>query len=138
VLKHLKDQRGDTIVEVMISIAVVSLVLVAGYVTTTRSVNGMEDTEEHSEALQLAQTQLEYLHNTTALPANNKCFDNKGVIVGGNSCLVNSSGGAAAGGQLQFDINITQVNTQTFAVAVTWPSIDNPGTTNNVTLDYQP
>jgi prepilin-type N-terminal cleavage/methylation domain-containing protein len=45
-LRKLNNQRGDTIVEVLISIAVISLVLTAGNATTMRSVNGMQVTQE--------------------------------------------------------------------------------------------
>jgi prepilin-type N-terminal cleavage/methylation domain-containing protein len=136
-LNLVKNQSGDTIVEVLIAIVVVSMVLVAAYVTTTRSVNGIQDTEEHSEALQLAQTQLEFLHNATALPASNECFSNSGTITSGTNCLVNSSG-TPTSGQPQFKINITQENLYTYLVAVTWASISEGGVTNNVSLYYQP
>lgn len=136
-LNSMKNQRGDTIVEVLIAIVVISMVLVAGYITTSRSVDGLQDTEEHSEALQLAQTQLEYLHNSTSLPSNGGCYDNSGNIVAPMNCFVNSSD-IPTTAQPQFDIVVSKLNASTYSASVTWPSIANSGVTNNVTLYYQP
>lgn len=135
-----RSERGDTIVEVMIAITVVSMILVAAYVTTTHNVNGLQDTQEHSQALQLAQAQLEFLHNSNSLNtwSDHSCFSTTGVTVAGNNCKVNSSG-TPTGTQPQFIIDITDDNPPTFKVAITWASIDNgSGVTNNVTLYYQP
>jgi prepilin-type N-terminal cleavage/methylation domain-containing protein len=132
-----RSQRGDTIVEVMIAIVVVSMVLVAAYVTTTHNINGLQDTQEHSQALQLAQTQLEHLHNATTEPTNHQCFNNAGGITSGVSCKVDASGNPTTS-QLQYTIDITNNSPPTFQVTITWASLDNGGVTNNVTLYYQP
>lgn len=132
-----RSQQGDTIVEVMIAIVVVSMILVAAYVTTTHNINGLQDTQEHSEALQLAQSQLEWLHNSSTMPSPHDCFDTSGRLTNGNSCKVDASG-VPTTGQPQFKIDITDSAAPTFKVAITWASIDNPAVTNNVTLYYQP
>jgi prepilin-type N-terminal cleavage/methylation domain-containing protein len=138
-LSILKNQKGDTIVEVLIAIVVVSMVLVAGYITTTRSVDGMQDTQEHSEALQLAQAQLEDLQNSTnlSLLVSGDCFNTSGNITSGVNCSVDSSGSPTTG-QPQFKVTITQPALTTYSVAITWPSLAEAGVTNNVTLFYQP
>lgn len=132
-----KQQRGDTIVEVLMAIVVVSMVLVAAYVTTTRNINGVEDTQEHSEALQLAQAQIEFLHDTTKSPAKNQCFDTNGNIVGNAKCKVDASGNPTTG-QPQFTVAITHNNPTTYKVAVTWFSLNQDAPSNSVTLYYQP
>ena len=144
-LRHmLKSQRGDTLVEVLIAITVVSMVLVTAYATTTRSVNSMQDTQEHSEALQLAQTQLEYLHNVSKpnRPTSGGCFDHTGTKASALSagCLVDA-GDNPTTTQPQFTIQIFNTyNAVTkltiYSVQITWPSISN-GVNNNVTLYYQ-
>jgi prepilin-type N-terminal cleavage/methylation domain-containing protein len=139
-LRLRKNQQGDTIVEVLIAIAVVSMVLVAAYVTTVHSVNTMEDTQEHSEALQLAQTQLEFLHNynSSVTPvADGDCFKADGTLTAtASNCVVNASGTTTA--PTLFTIKITNDSPPTYAVAVTWASLSQGGTTNDVTLYYQP
>jgi prepilin-type N-terminal cleavage/methylation domain-containing protein len=54
-------QRGDTLVEVLICILIVSIVLMGAYVTTQRASRGIRSSQEHAEALKLAQSQLEQL-----------------------------------------------------------------------------
>lgn len=54
-------QRGDTIVEVMIAIAIISSVLAGAFYMTNHSTRAVRDSEEHAQALQLLQGQLEQL-----------------------------------------------------------------------------
>ena len=55
------SQRGDTIVEVLISIAIVTLVLATAYATASRSTKNSMQSQEHSRALKVAETQLDLL-----------------------------------------------------------------------------
>jgi type II secretory pathway pseudopilin PulG len=52
-------QRGDTIVEVLIAIAVVSSVLGMSYATMNRNLLTIRDNQERTEAVKLAQGQIE-------------------------------------------------------------------------------
>jgi|ERR1700741_1849418 len=54
-------QRGDTIVEVLIAIAVMSGVLGTSYAITSRNSKASQQAQEHSQALKVAETQLEQL-----------------------------------------------------------------------------
>lgn len=54
-------QRGDTMVEVLIAIAVVSLILGGAYVTTNKSLQATRAAQERSVALKLAESQIERL-----------------------------------------------------------------------------
>ncbi len=61
-LRHLRaNQRGDTIVEVLIAIAVISLVLGGAYVTTNRSLQATRAAQERVNALKLAESQMEQI-----------------------------------------------------------------------------
>lgn len=53
------SSRGDTIVEVLIAIAIVSLVLVSAFVVTQKSAQAVRDSQERSEVEQLLQQQVE-------------------------------------------------------------------------------
>ena len=55
------SERGDTIVEVLISIAVVSMVLAGAFVVTNRSLQATRSSQERSIALKLAESQLEQI-----------------------------------------------------------------------------
>lgn len=54
-------QRGDTIVEVLIAIAVMSLVLGGAYVTTNRNLLATRAAQERGNALTLVESQLEQI-----------------------------------------------------------------------------
>ena len=56
-----RSQAGDTIVEVLISIAVVSVVLAGAFVVTNRSLQATRSSQERSIALKLAESQLEQI-----------------------------------------------------------------------------
>ena len=55
------NQSGDTIVEVVIAIAIIATVLVGAFAVSNRSQTATRDSEEHSEALQFLQGQIKLL-----------------------------------------------------------------------------
>jgi type II secretory pathway pseudopilin PulG len=55
----IKNQKGDTIIEVMIALAVLMVVVTGGYTIATRSLNGARIAQERSEATKIAEGQLE-------------------------------------------------------------------------------
>lgn len=59
-------ERGDTMVEVLIAIAVVSLILGGAYVTTNKSLQATRAAQERSIALKLAESQLERVKGLVA------------------------------------------------------------------------
>jgi len=59
-IKHL-NTKGDTIVEVLIAIAIVSAVLGGAFVSANRSLNGTRQAQERGEAVKLVESQLERL-----------------------------------------------------------------------------
>lgn len=85
ILRTDRNQRGDTIVEVIIAIAVISSVLAGAFYLTNHSTRAVRDAEEHAQALQLLQGQVEQLraqapdNRWTDLPAH-FCFSSSGAI----------------------------------------------------------
>lgn len=59
-------QAGDTIVEVMIAIVVISTVLAGAFLVSRTSLKHVRDSEEHSQALKLIQGQVEQLRDAAA------------------------------------------------------------------------
>lgn len=53
--------KGDTIVEVLLALTVLSTILVAGYSISTRSLNGVRISQERGEALKIAEAEYEQL-----------------------------------------------------------------------------
>lgn len=61
-MKRLRsNSRGDTIVEVLISMAIAAAVLGSAYTITNRTLANSRQAQEHSEAAKLVQAQLEQL-----------------------------------------------------------------------------
>jgi prepilin-type N-terminal cleavage/methylation domain-containing protein len=69
-------QRGDTIVEVLISMLIISIVLAGAYVTVHKSTIGVRNSQEHSEALKLAQSQVEQVRHDASKKAAAQVFGN--------------------------------------------------------------
>jgi len=59
-------QRGDTIVEVMIAIVIISFVLAGGYLISNQSLLDERQAQERAEALELVEAQLESLRSATS------------------------------------------------------------------------
>jgi prepilin-type N-terminal cleavage/methylation domain-containing protein len=68
-LRH--NQKGDTLVEVLISIAVVATVLGAAYATVNRSFKLGRQSQDRGEALRLLETQVERLKYTVTSEKGN-------------------------------------------------------------------
>lgn len=96
------NNRGDTIIEVLISIAVLSVILVGAYVSVNRSNTIIRDSQERLKALTIAQTQVEslvswYKTNTT-----------------GSSCPESTLGiSCADSSKTSFCLNTTTIAAQT-------------------------
>lgn len=56
-------QSGDTIIEVLIAVAVISMILAGAFVVVSHSTHAVRDSEEHAEALALLQGQVERLRS---------------------------------------------------------------------------
>lgn len=136
-LHPFKNQRGDTIVEVMIAVAVVSLVLVAAYASTNRNILNVQDAQEHSQALQLVQSQIEYLHQAGSLAAGYTCFDTDGPTNGPN-CVVDSTG-APTTDEPAYHLSISTpcgTSAGSCSIAASWNNLR--GGQDNVTMYYRP
>lgn len=140
-----RKQSGDTIVEVLVSIAVVSLVLAGAYALTNRNTLITQDTQEHGQALQLVQAQVEYLRANNGFNTNQyNCFDSSGnpaqAAANGHPCLVGNDGmPVPTGVQPAFDLSITLgqngCSAASYSVQAQWDSILSNGK-NNVTVCY--
>jgi len=79
-------QRGDTIIEVLIAMAVVSSVLAISYATMNRNLLTIQDSQERTQAAKLVQGQIESVrqaHNTGApvLSSHSKfCIAGDGTV----------------------------------------------------------
>lgn len=147
-------ERGDTIVEVLIAIAVVSLVLGGAYVTTNKSLLATRAAEERGNALKLAESQVEQLKGLAKVDPNAIfgagtpmpfCipFTSSGpsgiaapISADNNNCKVNAAG-AHDDIEPIFRISITRGSDgNTFTVTNTWSSV-NGDVDDHVRLIYR-
>lgn len=147
-------QRGDTIVEVLIAITIVSLILGGAYVTSRNSLDATQDTQEHLDALQLTQAQIELVRSlaTTSSPVFTTptpfcIYDSAGAVTYRTTtvaCTVNSNGvvsgtpGSSAPYIYREEILNRSGNGKgpyTFTAQTSWPSVQN--NTDRVQLIYR-
>ncbi len=123
----LRNRRGDTIVEVLIAIAIVSLTLTGAYTSVNRSANATRTAQERAEALKWAETQVEQI-KAGAQVGNNFCYQ--------ASNLAYSPTTPCTTGSIPYKATITQSTTipGMFKVIVQWDALGSG--TNQVELDY--
>ena len=138
-------QRGDTLVEVAVAMAILSLVLASSVVLGTTSIKVGRSAKERSQAAEFAQSQAEALRSYRDAVPWNTFFNNAAIKSGGNFVMVNNSGNwVPSAGQITnppidgtnslFTIHMTATepyNSEVdYDVQVTWPS--NSGGPQNV------
>lgn len=141
-----RNQRGDTIVEVLISIAVISMILGGAYVTTNNSLRAERGAQERTDAAKLVESQIEALKNL-ADSGNTAIFNTSGFCITGgntistsvttnNTCKFNATGSNNNTNQPVYYISITR-NVNTFTITNTWDSIESGGGKDTVQMVYK-
>lgn len=133
--------KGDTIIEILLSIAVLSLVLSVSYGLANRSSQSIRQAQERGEAQKLAEEQLELLRGYITpdqLWESNQCFkaDNPSTPVNesdeptsdNNNCQNRGSGS-------RYNLRIGIPADNTYTVYVNWPNVK--GGTDELTLSYK-
>lgn len=129
-LTKVRPQAGDTIVEVLICIAVISTVLTGAFIVVSKSNRAIQNSAEHAQAQQRLQGEVESLRaylatvtTTSGLPGN-FCFKGSPVPVAITTtppnCEVSNGGGAT------YSLSITPVTgkSDTYECSVSWDAID--------------
>ena len=146
-------QTGDTIVEVIIAVAVVSALLAGAFVVTNRSTHTVQDSQEHAQALQALQGQVELVRAAAAA----KMLPNAGTTpstmtmpfcMGSNLTVYVAGSAACTGASGPVPLNLSVVcpltsdgcpaaagHTTTFDLSATWSSLT--GNTQTVYLSYK-
>lgn len=150
----LRKQAGDTIVEVLIAMTVAAGVLGSSYTVVNRTMANAQQAQEHSEALEIANKQVEYIAALASSPSAAslmtghpyKCVDkNSGLPV--NQIQINSladipisakyMAACISDGSIQY---LTAINynapTKLFTVYVTWANAIGSGN-DQVKLVYK-
>lgn len=140
------NQRGDTIVEVLIAIAIIGAVLGAAYVATNNNAQINRATQERLYATKIAESQLEYIKTMASIAekqtelfnASSDFCVTSGLALsnaGNASCRLNSAQNPTTE-QPYFDIVVQPgapigsppaYSGEMFTVTVSWDSILNEG-----------
>ncbi len=139
-------QSGDTIVEVLISMAVISLVLGGAFVTTRHSQTAVLDSQEHAIALKLAESQVEQMRgNTDVFSAGTFCMVNGNVVSPVDSkCTQDSSGAEVLDPNLEPKYTMTITSKATvapaplggilFTITASWDAVNGGGSGSEIML----
>lgn len=132
-LKPLLKQSGDTIIEVLIAMTVIGMVLGASFAIANRATLTGRAAQERTEALKLAESQLELLKVYAKDPSFNGglfssfCIDQ--ATPGAGTAAVDSNDTAICkdingqGGAGIYSVAITQ-NSGTYEVKLSWDEIN--------------
>jgi len=127
-------QRGDTIVEVLIAITVVSMILGGAYVTTNHSLLATRDAQERADGLKLVESQLEQLKNVVTTDSSKLsghlggfCLSDANTVQDATDpdCAMDASGGPTTA-EPTYHINITGSSNE-YTVTNTWASVTGNG-----------
>lgn len=143
---HIKrlSNTGDTIIEVLVCIAVVSTILGGAFVTTRDSQVGVRNSQEHSEALKLVESQLEQLRGDSAAAVASGtpfCFYNETIysaaIAPASAHCTQDSAGQFSQPDSRYYLTITRcnaigcgnpvANSYLFTVKASWPEVTGNG-----------
>lgn len=126
------NQIGDTLVEVLVSLAVVSLLMGGAIATSSQSQRGSIRSQERGEANKVAESQVENLRATSYTNIGTNTLFHFGPS--GN--LVASAGSVPGAGGTGYNVQITRpANSHTFTVTVSWTPAGG-GPSSNVIMKY--
>jgi prepilin-type N-terminal cleavage/methylation domain-containing protein len=137
--RKILGSRGDTIVEVLIAIAILSLVLAGAYQTATASYKNIVDSQQRIQALDVAQTQVEDLRTQAATNSfrpyinTNSCFQISANPINNNVPTAYSSNPSPSGTCVSQNIYLSEISfvaaspdapgVNEYKITVTWPSV---------------
>ena len=131
------DRRGDTIIEVLIAIGIVSLVLTSAYALTNRNAQSAQKTQEQGQAQKLIESQIELMRGYDSVINDDDCLSGDPTLhtLSGDACknIFAASSGAA------YTLRITRPDSihepTLYKIKATWDALG--GQTGNVTMYYR-
>ncbi|HSW80019.1 MAG TPA: prepilin-type N-terminal cleavage/methylation domain-containing protein [Candidatus Saccharimonadales bacterium] len=143
-LKKRLSHRGDTLVEVLIALAIISAILGGAFTVTRSSILAVHDSGEHQTAWSLAQTQLEKLKSRAdSDPDSVFSTDGNFCISHGSAvslatdaeCSVDSSGIPTTTQPVYNESIAYNSSTSIFTITINWPRIG--GGNDQVQMSYR-
>lgn len=137
-VKNPKNQFGDTIVEVMVVLAVLGFAIGISYATANRSLLNARQAQENSQAAALVQSQVEALR---AMAANDSTepdyiYSPGTFCVGANGHKATAATDCNLGEASRYSVTITLSGGDTFSIKAVWDDVLGQGQ-DSVTLLYR-
>lgn len=133
VVRESENQRGDTIVEVLISISILSLILTISYALSNRNTAYIRQSQERGEAQKISERQLEllrgYLTSETPWQSSFRCFNDAGQPTADGCGNIN--------GLYNIQISVDPDDAKTYTVTTTWSSLTGNTAPQNLQLSYK-
>ncbi len=146
------NELGDTIVEVLIAVAVMSMVLGGAYSIASRSLSSIRQAQEHTVALKYAEAQIEQLKQMATNKGNDYATTPNNIFsYGSNFCSIyatvptpglyiypDSNANCTKSNGIPYHISISRTDSghvHKFTTLVHWDNIRGDGQ-DNVTLTY--
>ena len=128
-------QRGDTIIEVMVVLAVLGFAISISYATANRSLLATRAAQESSEATALLKSQIELLRY---LAPNGTAVANENIFQAGPFCIQANvvSTTCKFGLDDRYNVAITRVADNTFTLKADWENVQGQGR-DSATLVYR-
>lgn len=128
-----RRESGDTIVEVLIAIAVISVVMVGAYALSGRSTSTVQDTQERSQAQQYLQSQVEmfraYLAKGNAAPTGTAvpmCVKNSMTLINDvehDSATANCNPTSTGGAVYKMEFERVDDSSLTYRFTIRWDAM---------------
>ncbi len=131
----LRNNNGDTIVEVLIAIAVISLILGGAFVSTRRSSAAVRTAQEQGEALKIAEKQVELLKVAFATGIPDLTAVIPPFCMADTTPLTAPPAANPACTSGLYSSSIDKPSASSYRIQVTWSSL-NGSLQNRVELDY--
>lgn len=137
------NSAGDTIVEILISIAVLSLILSISYSLANRSTLSNIQSRERSEAQKLTEEQLELLRGyvnennpwDTSASSPDLCFNEGNYETGVEPAITKNSDECHRGPEGRYSLRIEKSDAYTYKASAVWSNVK--GGTDNLSLSYR-
>ena len=150
-MKLFTQQRGDTIVEVLLAVAMLAFVVTTASATSTRSTGTVRASQERGEALKIAQSQVEYIIANKGLDDGKECYNSAGDAKDADDkeCAYQSGAGSGcdvAVASYCYNVTVDQEQTgsqgpndpsisMSYNVRVNWDSVN--GNTDTLNIVYK-
>lgn len=129
---HRLGEAGDTLVEVLMAIAVLGMALAGAFVTTNHSLQATRGSQERENAMKLVESQLEQVKNLALTNASavfgagapaSFCVNSAGAVVTSTNagCAMDASG-VATTAEPVYHVSITR-NVNTFTILNRWTDV---------------